>query len=150
MYSCLRENAAHLIKYTVLPAIRSLSNPDDSEGELSEDARKRAATYRENLSIALLKEIEKECSSKGSNLLILDIPVMCSRTEFISTFPAQKENAYNFRIFSPIEIFKRQNGKQLYWEKSDIHFTPLGCRLVGEGLAEMIISMGLLEKQDLS
>jgi len=149
MYSCLRENAAHLIKYTVLPAIRSLSNVNDSEEEPSEDAKKRAAAYREKISIALLKEIEKECSSHGSHLLILDIPVKLDRMEFMSTFPVDKEKPHNFKIFSPIEIFKKQNGKKLYWEESMGHFTPFGCRLVGEGLATTIIDLGLLEGQAL-
>ena len=149
MYSCLRENAGFLIKYTVLPAIRSLSNPGKTEEEPSEDARERAATYRENLLIALLKEIEKECSDRGSNLLILDIPDRVSRTEFKSHFPANTANSYDLNVFSPIEIFKRQSGKMLYWEESHGHFNPLGCRLVGEGLTAMIMDFGLLEKQGL-
>lgn len=149
MYSCLRENTAFLIKYTVLPAIRSLSNPGRLEKEPSKNAQERAAAYRENLFIALLKEIEKECSSNGSNLCILDIPVWKSRMEFKSNFPANAAKSHDFQIFSPIEIFKRQNGKKLYWEKSHGHFNPLGCRLVGEGLAEMIIDLDLLEQRGL-
>jgi hypothetical protein len=149
MYSCLRENAAQLIKYTVLPAMRSLSNAGQKEEEPSEDDLARAAAYRDNLSIELLKEIDRECSSNGSKLLILDIPISRSRTEFFSVFPKDAEHSHNLHVFSPIEIFEKEKGKLLYWEESHGHFTPLGCRLVGEGLAAMIIDLGLLEKQPL-
>lgn len=145
MYSCLRENAAHLIKYTVLPAIRSLSNADDAQEKPSEDAKKRIEAYQKKLSLALLKEIDKACSAHRSNLLILDIPVKLDRMEFMSTFPADTNPSHDFKIFSPIATFKKQNGKKLYWEESMGHFTPFGCRLVGEGLAVMIIDSGLLE-----
>ncbi|MFC1633196.1 SGNH/GDSL hydrolase family protein [Planctomycetota bacterium] len=147
IYSCLRENTAFLIKYTVLPAIRSLSNPGRPEEEPSEDAQKRAAAYSENLLVALLKEIEKECSANGSNLLILDIPANRSRSEFKSNFPADIAQSHDFNVFSPIDIFKRQNGKMIYWEESHSHFNPLGCRLVGEGLAAVIVDLDLLEKK---
>jgi len=148
MYSCLRENAAHLIKYTVLPAIRSLSNADDSEEEPSEDTQEQRVAYYEKLSLALIREIDKECSAHRSNLLILDIPVKLGRMEFMSTFPTEGDRSHGFKIFCPIDIFKKQNGKKLYWEESQGHFTPFGCRLVGEGLAAMIIESGLLEKRD--
>jgi hypothetical protein len=146
MYSCMRENAAHLIKYTVLPAIRSLSG-DGSRQEPSPDAVERAVLYRKDLAIALLKQIRQECVSHNANLLILDIPFRHSRTEFTSTFPENK-TAEDFNVFCPIELFGEYRGQKLYWEESHGHFTPLGCRIIGEGLAKTILELNLLDRNN--
>lgn len=146
MYSCLRENAAHLVKYKFLPAIRSLSNPGNPSQDSSADAEERAAEYRNNLTAALLEQLKQECISHGANFLIFSIPARMSRTEFKSTFPADIEETQDFNIFCPVELFKKQGGKKLYWEESHGHFTPLGCRIVGEGLAEVILESNLLER----
>jgi lysophospholipase L1-like esterase len=143
MYSCMRENAAHLIKYTVLPAIRSLSG-DGSEQEPSPDAVERAALYRKDLAVALLEQIKQECVSHNANFLILDIPNNLSRTEFTPTFPDVDKAIKEFDVFCPIELFKKHKGDKLYWEKSHGHFTPLGCRIIGEGLAKVILEQNLL------
>jgi hypothetical protein len=145
MYSCMREKVAQLVKYTILPAIRGLSGAEDSEEKASPDAIKRAAEYRVNLAVALLKEIEQECVSHGANFLILNIPHRLSRSEFMSFFPADHEDARDFHVFCPIESFKQYHGQKLYWEKSADHFTPLGCRVVGEGLAKVILEQHLLD-----
>lgn len=144
LYSCVREKAAELVKYKMLPAIRSLTNVNNQTQELSADAVEKAATYRENLIIALLKEIKQECVSHGANFLIFDIPARLSRTEFKSTFPEDNEKTRGLDIFSPIERFQRHSGEKLYWERSHGHFTPLGCKIVGEGLAEFILESSLL------
>ena len=146
MYSCMREKAGQLIKYTVLPAIRSLSGAGDSEKEASSDAAKRAAEYRVNLVVALLKEIERECRLHGANFLILNIPHRLSRSEFMSYFPTDHEDIRDLHVFCPMEMFKQYHGQKLYWEKSHGHFTPLGCRLVGEGLAKVILEQNLLDR----
>lgn len=143
IYSCMREKAGRMIKYMVLPAIRGLSG-EGSEQEPSPDAIERAVLYRNNLAVALLKEIRQECASHNANLLILDIPFMHSNTKFTSTFPENK-TAGDFNIFSPIEQFEIYSGQKLYWDKSCGHFTPLGCRIIGEGLAKAVLELNLLD-----
>lgn len=145
LYSCVRENAAHLVKYKILPAIRNLSNAGNQEQDLCEDEIESAAIYRKNLTIVLLEEIKQECISNGTKFLIFDIPIRLSRTKFKSTFPVDNKGTEGFNVFCPIELFKNKNGEKLYWEKSHGHFTPLGCHIVGEGLAKFILSNNLLK-----
>ena len=95
--------------------------------------------------MAILETIERECRAKNSHFLILDIPLRISRKKFSSRFPyAYTSDANPFSVISPIEKFKEESGKQIYWEKGDGHFTPLGCDLVGKALADHIYNVGLL------
>ena len=144
LYSCVRENAALLVKNKVLPAIRSLSNAGAPAHNIDADAVERAAEYRKNLAIKLLEQINKECLSHGARFLILDVPYRLSRTEFSSGFPENDDGDMAFKVFCPIELFKQQRGENLYWERSHGHFTPLGCRIVGKGLAEIIFESDLI------
>lgn len=144
LYSCVRENTGRLVKYKILPAIRSLSNAHKSTQDLSVDAKERAIAYRKNLAIALLEEIKQECISNRVKFLIFNIPARLSRTEFKLIFPMDEKETQDFNVFCPIKLFKDHNGDVLYWETSAGHFTPLGCRIVGEGLAEFILTNNLL------
>jgi hypothetical protein len=81
--------------------------------------------------------------------MILDIPSRSSRTEFYSTFPSdQLEGDTRLPIYCPIADFQRYLGQKLYWEKEHGHFTPLGCRVVGEGLARFIEKQQLLKHEE--
>lgn len=123
------------------------SKPDNgnSTAKIQEDQNKQGDLYRKELTIALLKEMNRECISNGASFLILDIPIKLSRTEFESKFPVgEGATMEHFDVFNPIELFKQQNGKIIYWEDSEGHFTPLGCHIVGEGLAKLILSKDLL------
>ncbi len=101
---------------------------------------------KEDLTIALLKEIKRVSQAHGAAFLILDIPYNTSRTEFASDFPALgKEDAGVFDIVSPIKKLETANGRKVYWERSHKHFTPLGCDLVGQALAQHIAEHGLLK-----
>jgi hypothetical protein len=146
LYSCVRENAARLVKYTILPAIRNLSNASNPKQELCVDAIESAAMYRKDLAIALLEEIKRECISNGAEFLIFDIPMRLGRSEFKSTFPIYNNEVHSFNVFCPLKLFRDHKGEIIYWEKSHGHFTPLGCRIVGEGLSKFIISNNLLDK----
>lgn len=101
--------------------------------------------YKVLLTLALLNEIEQLCQKNHSNFLIMDIPFRKSRTEFISKFPFEKaSNEVSFDVVSPIEPFRQAEGKQLYWEKGDGHWTPLGCDIAGKMLAYHINENNLL------
>jgi hypothetical protein len=149
LYTLVRDKAANLVKYKILPTIRILSNPASSAQSPNEsDATEVVLEYQRHLTIAILEEIRQQCISHGANFLILDIPFWRSRTEHISKFPWEEfAEDRHFTVFCPVESFKQHNGKILYWERSDGHFTPLGCRIVGEGLAKIILESGLLSEE---
>jgi hypothetical protein len=125
---------------------RAKPNNDNLIKEGQEDQNKIDDSYRKELTTALLKEMKRECTSNGASFLIFDIPVKLSLTEFESRFLVSEGNTIeHFEVFNPIELFKRQEGKKIFWEEPNGHFTPLGCRIIGEGLANLILGKGLLK-----
>ena len=144
LYNFVRNRTASIVKLKLLPAIRSISNRNITKPESVTDTG--TIPYSDRLALALLKEIQDESLENGAKMLILSIPSRRSRTEFVSSFLACDESK-QFNVFEPIELFKQQEGKMLYWERSHGHFTLLGCRIVGKGLAEYIIDNRLLEKE---
>jgi len=148
LYCCLREEAAHLVKLQVLPAMLRLKEVRH-EAPPSDGKEAPRDTYPAKLSIALLREIQEQCRQHGAGFLILDIPLRLARTEFCSTFPFdQLREKAEFPIYSPMADFKPYAGQKLFWEKEHGHFTPLGCRIVGEGLARFIWEGRLLEHKE--
>lgn len=137
-YNFAREEAARFVKTALLVFTSS------SEGTVSidEDAVLRA---KENLSLALLERINRECRKRDVNFMVLEIPVRSSRTKFVSLFP-RRERQYPYVKYSPLSSFlEYEGGGKLYWERSHGHFTPLGCSITGAGVAETIVSNKLLE-----
>lgn len=90
-----------------------------------------------SLSIALLEAMKQETEGAGAKLLLLEIPNRVSRVEFIVSMPDEIRQRFDY--VSPIHAFRQQSGNMLYWEKSHGHFTPLGCKLVGEVLIGRIV-----------
>jgi hypothetical protein len=151
LYCVTRERAARFVKFEVIPAIQELtrirprSNPDTVVGKSGGSSRD-GREYRAQLAAALLKEIQQVCHDHGAAFMILDVPLRLSRTRFRSTFPRETfAKSLPFHVYDPIPDFAAYLGEKLYWERSHGHFTPLGCQIVGEGLARMILDRGLLQ-----
>jgi len=97
------------------------------------------------LTIAILRTMQAECAARGSDLLVLDIPDHASRTEFASRFPRSPDgDSFGIEVVSPIDVFNRQGGVMLFWERSHRHMTPLACGLTGRLLAERILDSRVL------
>ncbi len=112
----------------------------------SNDTEKRADIYAKELTLLLLKEIKKTSEENHAQFLLLDIPVRKDREVFYSNFPLPIDQAkLIFNIYSPIDGFLQYKGEKIYWEKGHGHFTPLGCDIVGKGLAQYIIENQLLK-----
>jgi hypothetical protein len=108
---------------------------------------KQKQSYETELTLAILNKIKTECQQRQCGFLILDIPFRKTRTEFISKFPQSASGTDSIEVVSPISKFQEHRGEQLYWEKGDIHFTPLGCDIVGSVLADRIYQKNLLRIQ---
>ncbi|MHC4644439.1 MAG: hypothetical protein ACYTBJ_02980 [Planctomycetota bacterium] len=131
---------------SVSSVLRAKLGKSNLRTEKQEGQNKSKEWYRKELTIALLKEMERQCIVSGAGFLVFDIPIKLSRTEFESRFLLSEGNTTeDFEVFSPIELFKRHKGKKIYWEQSEDHFTPLGCHIIGEGLAKLILSKDLLK-----
>ncbi|MFT5051728.1 MAG: hypothetical protein ACI8QZ_003148 [Chlamydiales bacterium] len=97
------------------------------------------------LTIAILRTMKSECRARGAELLILDIPDHSSRTDFNSRFPRSPDGAsFDLDVVSPLQLFDRERGNVLFWERSHRHMTPLACRMTGEVLADRILETGIL------
>lgn len=125
-YNWIRDFAGSTIK-KIMVSMKSSGNTglDDSTGNKGSD---------DSLSIALLDAVKLEAKKSGAGLLLLEIPIRASRTEFLPSMPDSIR--HRFKVISPLSGFMRHPGKMLYWEKSHGHFTPLGCEIVAERLAE--------------
>ena len=133
---------------TITPAYLEKTINVNSAAQPHEDQNKSDDLYRQELAIAILKEMKRECISNGAKLLIFDIPIRLSRTQFESRFLIDEHDAMkHFEVFNPIELFKQHKGEKIYWEKSEGHFTPVGCRIVGKGMAELTLSKNLLNSK---
>lgn len=147
VYLYFRKPLANVTK-RLSSAFKVKPNNDSLATEPQEGQNRSDSSYRQELTIAILKEMKRECISNGARLLIFDIPISLSRTQFESRFPVSEDSVMeHFEVFNPIKDFKQHKGEKIYWEESEGHFTPLGCRIVGEGLAKFILSKDLLESK---
>ncbi|MAB71125.1 MAG: hypothetical protein CMJ54_01300 [Planctomycetaceae bacterium] len=98
-------------------------------------------TSKGELTLAILKRMRDVTESSGAKFEVLSVPVRSNRSKFVERFPG---DADVHPFITPLPLFEQADGKMLYWERSHGHWTPLGCRLVAETLAEEILRRGLL------
>jgi len=141
LYNFLREFTSYRVKKILV----ALNQSDTKNKKDDADTNESLQTYYRDLTIALFNEIKDQSRQHQSEFMFLGIPSKKSRTEFESTFPmteAQYRGVFN--LYCPIKDFQKYKGQTLYWERSHGHFTPLGCRVVGQGLAKFIVEHDLL------
>ena len=76
--------------------------------------------------------------------MILSIPRRQARNEFTVGFPCTVE--LELKVVSTLTRFEAARGEMIYWERSDGHWTPLGCCQAVESLTDRILWDGLLER----
>ncbi len=138
LYNLVRDSAGRTVR-RILVKVRTTRPLPSGPGDAPPPSK-------EDLTMALLKEIQRVSQAHGAAFLILDIPNPMSRTEFHSVFPVSgKEDVGVFDIVSPTKNLETAKGQKVFWERSQGHFTPLGCDLVGQALAQHIVEKGLLK-----
>lgn len=143
LYTGLREQAASTTR-RLLAAI-AYSGPVWQAEQSSASESAEVGRLPDELSLALLREIASETEAVDAKLLILAVPRKLARDAFETVFPRDSTDGYyGLRVLDPVPIFEQQDGAQLYWERSHGHFTPLGCRLVGDLLADYLLRENLL------
>ena len=145
-YSFFREWAAGKVK-KILVALHRNENEVDLPEKNRQEAADRAKEYRKGLTLTILERIQQECRQRQISFLLLDIPRVRGRAEFWSVFPRQNEILLNLNLdyYCPIQDFEEMSGAKLYSEKAHGHLTPLGCEIVGRGLAEYSVRYDLLK-----
>ncbi|HCD05805.1 MULTISPECIES: SGNH/GDSL hydrolase family protein [unclassified Methylophaga] len=142
-YNWFRGWAANTIKDLL---VKRNDPPEKSQvtDEVAKEIENKQPSRKEVLSLFLLKEIKKVAEENQANLLILEIPTRKTRVDFQSSLNEFLRDEFN--VVSPIvELQKSAEASHLiYHERSHGHFTPLGCRIIGELLAKRILKDGLL------
>lgn len=157
-YNWSRDSAAVLAKRLFAASRSKNSDGERSPSESNQDdafpiARDEDASSdeetelesRDRLALALLRRMQSVAGDEGARFLVLAVPRRRSRTEFNYPFPFEAgDTSHGLAIVDPIPEFERHHGELLYWERSHGHWTPLGCELVGDVLADRILSDELL------
>lgn len=127
---------------------QSIKDNDDQSERPIETGSSSYLSPSQQLTLALIREIQQTASSCGAEFVVLDIPRRPSRTQFVSVFPPVVEGQPALPVVSPIKAFEQHPGELLYWERSHWHFTPLGTQLVGKELADYILRHQLLGRPE--
>ena len=111
---------------------------------VAKEIESKQPSRKEILSLMLLKEVEKVAENNQAKMLIIEIPTRKTRTDFRSSLNEYLRD--KFYIVSPLNELQKsaQAGNLIYHENSHGHFTPLGCKIIGEVLTEHIIHERLL------
>jgi hypothetical protein len=138
LYNMIRDWAGITVKAWLVAARSSSKKKVQQDENLSD--------YKHQLVVALLDKIKYVSTKAGAEFVILDIPRCKSRTKFVSQFPHEEAaKTKSFQMVSPIAKFAEAKGQKVYWERGHGHWTPLGCDMVGETLADYIYENKLLE-----
>ena len=136
-YTWVRNKAAQVTKRSLFRARSERVNvQSDNNSERPHERRKSGTLGQQELAIALLKEARRVSELSGAEFQVLDVPYRPERGIFESTFP--KNSGLEEFIYSPISEFDSHSGEVLYWERSAGHFSRLGNKIVGQGLATAI------------
>jgi hypothetical protein len=127
VYTFIRERGAEIVQKLLLE-LRQLSSSDGTR-TAAPDA------YASALSGELLEYAQREISSEGRALIVIEVPKRIDRVSFESTLdliPAQTRSRLD--ILSPISAFRAAANPdtKLYFEKGHGHLTPLGVELLLE------------------
>jgi len=150
LYNWARERVALMVKKTLSPKKTNKKNSTNlDKGKKAKNEDK--VSYKAGLSAMLLREINQVTTNSDASLLILDIPTRINRSKFKSSFPYKAIGNNQYTIVDPTPDFdssrKNYPDKLLYWEQSHGHFTPEGCKIVGNLLARKILETDLLNRK---
>lgn len=148
LYSFAREWISWNVAKPLLLSVQRFKDPADRPGAV-QAAKGDDDRYASDLTVALVKEVDRVSAAAGAHFVLLDIPEHNNNRIFTSLFPVDlKKASLGVDVVSPIATFDAhwQQG-QIYWTRSQGHFTPFGCRLVGDLLSEHLLSHHLLQSK---
>ena len=148
-FNFMREWASEDVIKPALVALRGSPRPGEASDAASANERSTAdaAAPKAALALALLKKVQDTAAAANANFLILDVPMCEDRYHYKPAFPSDEMGrAFGFPVVDPIPDFMKHSGEKLYFETSHRHFTPAGCRIVGDLLARTILQRGSLNR----
>jgi len=147
LYCKVRETASDIVidlmdtLHRLRTRVARWSRAFSAAAAASRSASRSDGDYEEKLAIALLAEMAKISRQNGASLVVLDIPVVVrdgDRRTMASRFP--RCDGFRVDIYCPAAELSRHPVEATHWTKSCGHWTPLGCSIVGRGLAKHILS----------
>ena len=147
LYSLVRETAGEKTKALLakLRRLQSLWGPEKTTPEPEKhrgDGAESTLQGAQALTLSLLDRMREIAHSNSAEFLVLSIPRRMARDEFKDGFP--RNDPFELPVVTPIPKFRNAGGEMLYWERSDGHWTPLGCSRVAETLFDTIRERRLL------
>lgn len=146
LYNLLRDklgNWGKRILFLVRQKSASASTANEAEDAGDDAAGKQVSG---TLTARILVEMGRKAEAAGARFMVASIPLRSARDRFKDQFP-QEHAAFPYTIASPLERFEGANGQLLYHERSHNHLTPLGCKLLGEAMAEVVIGQSLVTRR---
>ncbi len=138
LYNFFRDKAGANAKYW-LAKYRSWARPAPPPLPVPvETPEAEDETVPHLLTLAILDRMRRMTQDAGAEFLILSIPIRRARDRFTESFP--ERDPFSLPVVSPLDRFNAAEGRMLYWERSHGHWTPLGCRLVADELADAILN----------
>jgi len=145
LYSFAREQFSWNIAKKLMVAIAAIRQSAATPAAALPSANAASEPYAETITVTLLQELKKTSESAGAKYLILDIPIRNAEHDFISTLPPRAiKPETDMPTLDVIGDFKAHMDKPLYTSRSQGHFTPHGCDIVGDALARHILAKQLI------
>lgn len=143
-FSFIKERMTKILKRRVIEDnLKNLKGAKD-QGEVKEEG----SLYERRLAGAIYDRIYADARAAGIPLIIQSIPFHGEDPEeLIEAFPLDQFNVRREGVYflSGKEVLDPFVGKnQLYWERSDGHWTPFSHLESGRALAEMVVRENLL------
>ena len=140
-----RERSLNLLRRKVLQQnLRNVEAAEKKAEKIADDM-----DYQQRLCVAVLERIHATTRDRGIDLIVLVIPheVPSTPRKLVDVFPWGKfpfDRDGLFCLDAAGFLAPYVNRKQLYWERSHNHWTPLSHALAGKALAKLILERNLL------
>lgn len=132
-YSAIREATAGMVKDLLL--LRAARDEDNKPKPETTNSRQESGqlSYRNQLSVALLRAAHELSGEGGIEFAIVDVPRRLSRIRFVPSIDKIGEMLpEDLTVVSPLEAFLEHADPdtKIYYEKGAGHLTPLGNSLL--------------------
>ena len=148
-YSAIREATAGMVKDLLLLRASSDEGNKSRPGAVNEKRESGRLPYRDELSVALLKESYELSGERNIVFAVVDVPRRISRVRFVSSIDKiEGLLPADLTVVKPLEAFlgNASPDTKIYYEKGAGHLTPLGNSLLADRVAGIFENGHFVEK----
>lgn len=143
LYNFAREKAARFIKKVLLS-----KNQTQKQAHIQTQNAPSPSLKAVNLSLAILKSLQKDIATDKSKFVMLNIPNKLSRGHYEDTIPPKIREKFSANIVDiTSDITEASKDQLIYWERAQGHFTPTGTSIVAHKLFNFLEKKNLITSQ---